>query len=86
MSAGTPAAVFEAHRQREIDEHMALIRATFATPAGQALLAVWRRRAERPSYRLGETLEVVAWREGQKEFLREIDAAFAAAQPRGETT
>lgn len=72
-------------REREIEEHMALIRAVFSPPAGQALLAAWRRRAAaRPSYRLGETLEVVAWREGQKEFLREIDAAFAAVQPRGE--
>ena len=73
-------AAFAAERQREIEEHMALIRATFGTPSGQALLVAWQRRAAaRPSYRLGETLEVVAWREGQKEFLREIEAAFAAA-------
>lgn len=85
MSRGTPHAELAA-RQREIDEHMALIRSVFATAAGQALLAAWRRRAElRPSWRLGETLEVVAWREGQKEFLREIDAAFAAVQSRGDT-
>lgn len=85
MTGGTPQLSAVAQRRQEIEEHMALIRAVFSSPAGQALLAAWRRRAhDRPSYRLGETLEVVAWREGQKEFLREIDAAFAAVQPRGE--
>lgn len=68
----------EAERVRaERRRHRQLLRATFSTPAGEALLAFWKERLLTvPSYAPGMPLDEVAHLEGEKKLVREILQAF----------
>lgn len=59
-------------QQQEQDELRYLQRATFNTPAGQALIRAWQRELQAPAYRPGDTLDAVALREGRRDLMREI--------------
>lgn len=58
--------------EQEREAHAALVRATFATPAGRQLLARWREELQAPSYAPGDSFDQVAHREGRKEFIRQL--------------
>lgn len=80
MAENETAAMTE--RLAEIEARRALIRAVFGTEAGRRLLALWRARLALPTYAPGMSLDEVAFREGQKQVVREIEAAFDQEMPR----
>lgn len=57
--------------EEERDAHAALVRATFATPAGRQLLAAWAKELQAPSYAPGDSFDQVAHREGRRDFIRQ---------------
>lgn len=79
-TAADPRDEAERYRQERLqaaEEQRALIRSVFDTPAGHELLGRWRQRVlMAPTYVEGASLDRCAFVEGQKQIVREIEAAF----------
>lgn len=58
-----------------------LVAAVFNTPQGQELLAWLKKRiVDPPSYREGDSFDRVAFREGQKDVIRQLEANIELAR------
>lgn len=61
--------------QQKREDYESLVRAVFATQAGQALLEHWRTHVlHAPTWRPGDDLAAAAHAEGGKDFVRALDA------------
>ena len=61
--------------QQRREDYESLVRAVFATPAGQVLLDHWRvHELQAPTWRPGDDLAAAAHAEGAKDLVRRIDA------------
>jgi hypothetical protein len=57
------------------EDYESLVRAVFNTPAGHALLAMWREHdLQAPTWQPGDDLATAAHAEGAKTFIRSINA------------
>jgi hypothetical protein len=69
-------------RQQKHDDARALTRATFASGPGAAWLAMMlAEEGARASYKPGDSFDQVAWREGRKSWLRDIQAILTSEEP-----
>lgn len=61
--------------QQRREDYESLVRAVFATPAGQVLLEHWRTHdLQAPTWRPGDDASAAAYAEGGKAFVRALDA------------
>jgi hypothetical protein len=61
--------------QQQREDYESLVRAVFATPAGQALMLHWKTTLlQAPTWMPGDDLATAAHAEGRKAFVRALDA------------
>jgi len=75
-----PRSASDPQAARQLEDKRQLARVTFSTPAGRRFLELLRQEEDRPSYQPGDTFDAVAFREGRKSVLRDIDTLLTAPE------